>query len=434
MKKLDRLIEWVLYLFIFLLPWQTRLIIKEGFLNGGHWEWGTISFYALDFIFCLLFLLFCFKIIFEREQGKYRLPHKMFFLVALLLVYSLIGIFMAENKDLAFYGWLRLLEGAALFVFIQKINFSVVKAFWSFVFSGFVQLILAACQLITQNVFSSKWLGMAVQDSSKLGTSVVETADGRMLRLYGSFSHPNIFAGFLIFLIFILFVLYFSNKKSWQRIIILFTSSLATMALYFTYSRAAWVVLILSSLFLMIHILKKAPHNFRNPFFEFFGLILVIFIMFSGLTIRDFMVRAGASGRLEDISIKERIINFGRAEEVIKENFALGSGLGNYTQKVFDKYPNLNSWEYQPVANIYFLILAELSFIGLILFLIMVGFIFLRLGFNVFAPLFLSLLMMGLFDHWIFSLSFGILLFWLALGLLWKRCFMHELTGSEKIF
>jgi O-antigen ligase len=184
----------------------------------------------------------------------------------------------------------------------------------------------------------------------------------------------------------------------------------------------------------MIYIFKKAPRNFRNPFFEFFGLILVIFIMFSGLTFRDFMVRAGANGRLENISIQERVINFGRAEEVIRENFTLGSGLGNYTQKVFDKYPNLKSWEYQPVANIYVLILAELGFVGLILFLTMVGFIFLRLGFNAYGPLSLSLLIMGLFDHWIFSLSFGILLFWLALGLLWKRCFIHELTGSEKIF
>jgi O-antigen ligase len=434
MKKLNKLIEWVLYLFIFLLPWQTRLIVKEGFLNGGHWEWGTISFYALDFVFLFLFLLFCSKVIFKRKEEKCHLPHKIFFLIVLFLVFSLIGVLMAENKEIAFYCWLRLLEGAAFFVFIQKIDFSIVKAGWSFVFSGLIQIGLAIHQLITQHVFSSKWLGMAAQDSSQLGTSVVESAEGRMLRLYGSFSHPNIFAGFLIFLIFILFILYFSNKKSWQRIIILFTASMATITLYFTYSRAAWIVLVLSSIFLMILILKRAPQNFRNPFFEFFGLILVIFIMFSGLSIRDFITRAGGSGRLEVMSTQERVVNFGRAEEVIKENFILGSGLGNYTQKVFDKYPNLNSWEYQPVANIYLLILAELGFIGLILFLVIASFNFLRLGFTIYSPLLLSLLALGFLDHWIFSLSFGILLFWFALALVWKRCLIHELTGSEKIF
>lgn len=434
MKKLNKLIEYLFYLFIFLLPWQTRLIVKEGSLNGGHWEWGTFSFYALDFVFVLLLVLFCFKIIFDRSEEKCRLPHKMFFFVLLFLAFSFLGIFWAGNKELAFYWWLRFLEGAILFVFIQKISFSLIKAGWTFVLSGILQSILAIDQLISQKIFSTKWLGMAYQDSFQAGTSVVETADGRLLRLYGSFSHPNIFAGFLVFLIFVLFILYFSVKKFWQRGLILFLSSLMTMILYFTYSRAAWIALVLNVILLGIIIFKKAPKNFRQPFFEFFGLILIIFIMFSGLTFRDFMVRLEAQGRLENVSLNERIVNFDRTGELVKQNFLFGVGPGNYTQKVFDKYSDLQSWDYQPVANIYLLILAELGFIGLVLLLTMTSFIFLRLGFTIYSPLLTGLLFLGLFDHWLFSLSFGILLFWLALGLLWKRCQIHELTGQEKIF
>jgi O-antigen ligase len=434
MKKLNKLIEYLFYIFLFILPWQTRLIIHQGTLNGGPWEWGTISLYGSDLVFILLCLLFCLKIILDRHSEKKHLPRKMLSFVSLFLFFALASIFWANNHGLAFYWWLRLLEAIILFIFIQKITFSFNKACWSLVFAGLIQLGLAISQFITQHVFSSKWLGMAAQNVLQAGTSVVETAEGRMLRLYGSFSHPNIFAGFLVFLIFILFVLYFYNYQSWQKWIILFFASLMTMALYFTYSRAAWVALLVNFILLAILIFRKSPKNFRPPFLDFFGLVLIIFIMFSCFTARDFMARVSAQGRLENISLNQRIVNFDQAQEIVKENFLFGVGIGNYTQQLFNKFPNLDSWDYQPVANIYFLILAELGFIGLVLFLMTVLFGSLRLGFNIFSPLVFSLLTLGLFDHWIFSLSFGILLFWLALGLVWKRRRIHELTGQEDIF
>ena len=434
MRKLDKLIEWLFYLFLFLLPWQTRLIIKDGILNGGYWEWGTISFFAIDLVFIMISLFFCCRVIFTDQTENGRLPKKMMFFVLLFLTFSFVSIFWAENRVISFYHWLRLLEGVFLFIFIQKINFSIVRAGWSLVLAGLVQISLALVQFINQNVFSSKWLGIAAQNVFQVGVSVVETAEGRILRLYGSFSHPNIFAGYLVFLIFVLFVLYFSSKNFWQKNLILFISSLATMTLYFTFSRAAWISLLINLILLVIFIFKKAAKNFRTPFFEFFGLVLIIFVMFSVLTARDFLVRIEARGRLENISVKERMLNFDRGQEIVKKNFLLGVGLGNYSWELFKKYPNLTSWDYQPIANIYLLILAELGLVGLLLFLSMVLFVFLRLGFNVHTPILASLLFVGLFDHWLFSLSFGILLFYLALGLLWKRYQPHEVTGEENIF
>ena len=53
-----RIIEYGLYLLVFLLPIQTRWIIKPGELNGGYLEYGTVSLYITDIVLIALLLLF----------------------------------------------------------------------------------------------------------------------------------------------------------------------------------------------------------------------------------------------------------------------------------------------------------------------------------------------------------------------------------------
>jgi hypothetical protein len=82
--------------------------------------------------------------------------------------------------------------------------------------------------------------------------------------------------------------------------------------------------------------------------------------------------------------------------------------------------PNLQSWDYQPVHNIYLLILAELGIIGFILWLIPVLFLTKKSSF-ICSLLFIVILAISLFDHYFWTLYFGILLFWLTLGLMQKK-------------
>ena len=58
----------IMYLLAFLLPWQTRLIIKPGELNGGYSEYSTISLYASDLIIIGLFILLCIWLWFNRKK------------------------------------------------------------------------------------------------------------------------------------------------------------------------------------------------------------------------------------------------------------------------------------------------------------------------------------------------------------------------------
>ena len=44
----NRWFNWLLALFIFLLPWQARWIVDVPVVNGGVWEYGVTSLYATE--------------------------------------------------------------------------------------------------------------------------------------------------------------------------------------------------------------------------------------------------------------------------------------------------------------------------------------------------------------------------------------------------
>ena len=73
-SKIRAAIEYGLYLLVFLLPIQTRWIIKEGSINGGHWEYGTISLYGTDILLILLVFLFFVSKTIKNEIFSFNIP------------------------------------------------------------------------------------------------------------------------------------------------------------------------------------------------------------------------------------------------------------------------------------------------------------------------------------------------------------------------
>ena len=55
---LKKILDYLLMLFLFLLPWQTRWFYQSGSLNGGYWEYGTFSLYGTQILLWLIIILF----------------------------------------------------------------------------------------------------------------------------------------------------------------------------------------------------------------------------------------------------------------------------------------------------------------------------------------------------------------------------------------
>ena len=82
------------------------------------------------------------------------------------------------------------------------------------------------------------------------------------------------------------------------------------------------------------------------------------------------IARFQPSLRLEAKSITERQSSYGLVWPVFATNPITGVGIGGYTPALAQLQPNQPVWFYQPVHNTYFLILAELGLLGLVLWLV----------------------------------------------------------------
>lgn len=424
MFSLKQTIEYLFYFFIFLLPLQTRWIWHQGFINGGAWEYGTFSVYGTEILLWIILILFFWYLI-KSSKPKAQSPKLnsktliVFSLFGLILI-STLSILWAPSKYIAFYSSFLLIQAVALWIFIVRFPFDLNKAAWAFVSSGVTQSLLALWQFSTQNVYGSKWLGVASQNPFMLsGESVIETGLRRFLRAYGTFGHPNILGGFLVIAILLSIFLFFYSKNRTSQIIGLIFTIVNIMGLTLSFSRSAYLAFIVSTvLYLAFIFLFSKAHITRAVFFAamFIASALLLGIIFqSGIS-----PRFDGSLRLEKKSLDERGIYLKESIELIKSHPVLGLGKGNFTEAVRREInEEKKPWEYQPVHNIYLLVTSELGIFGIIFFIVFLFASFIRLyklPHHLGIALFSAILTIGFFDHYFWDLYSGILLFWLILG------------------
>jgi len=421
-----------LYLLVFLLPLQTRWIFKTGVIQGNYWEYGTYSFYIIDIFLGLLVSIFLMnkfgKLRFLKSNVNWRF---IWFFVSLLELFVFISILFATDFTLAFYGYLRFLASLSLFFLILQIKFDTIKLYWSLSLSGAVQSVVAMQQFAMQKISANKWLGMATQNSAQAGTSVVETELRRWLRAYGTLSHPNIIGGFLAIVLIINIVLYFkvwekfnqSNDRQY-RIYILFSLILIilnTVGLLLTFSRTAWLAFLIGLLLLIPWAVDRYHKWGAIMITKVIFIVIVTALATIMIFTEPFQTRWQASQRLEKLSLTQRKDYYQDARQIINKHWLTGVGVKNYGQAVFNEINGQrSSYEYEPVHNTLLLIWAEIGFGGVAVFVVMLIYLFAgsmnkKKYFS--ACLIFALTMLLIFDHWLWSMVFGLYFFWLVVGL-----------------
>jgi O-antigen ligase len=441
-EKTQKLIEYGLYLLVFLLPIQTRWIIRAGELNGGYWEYGTISLYATDILLIGLILVFAFEEF--RAQKVMNYNHRVkpyWWIIAGLELIVFIFIFVANEKLISIYTYARFLLGIGLFWLIKGAHYERLKLILLFLFGIFFQAVLGIWQFLTQSSFASKWLGMAEHDPINLGVSVIETLSvdpstslgaGRWLRAYGGMDHPNIMGGLLVVGILLAIGILIKKRSTENKVlyyITFFFLQFFLFALFFTFSRGAWLGLIIGFLImLMIAVYKKLLIVQKKLLILLIIISLPLFVLYS-LNEELVKTRLITKTRLENKSNTERIASLNESITIIKDNLFFGTGIGNYTSAIYEKNNKELVFYYQPVHNVYLLVLAELGLIGLLLFLGLLQYLFNKTYqiiktekqeiYNI--GLFFAMIIIFLFDHWWWSLHFGVFLYWFLFGLMLRE-------------
>lgn len=445
LKKIThKLFSISVYLFIFLIPWQTRLILNTGMLGDAVWEYGTRSLYATDILFILIVLLWI--IDHNRKENKEHKKSPVLFLAVLLVIIALLSITWSSNTTITGYMILKLIEGVMIVFILADKKIKITTALWVIFLAGIVQSVFAYGQFMMQYIPASKWLGLSEHAPQIPGDIVVETITERWLRAYGSFPHPNMLGGFLLLALFAGAGLAVSHKRK-QRIVAFAGSLIIAFGIFITFSRSAWFALIVGMVLLGV---ASYHHSQRFTTWAWIGSILILFITQTALAPDLVFSRWEQQVRLEQQSTESRQLYVEQAKQLLKkDNWIFGVGYGNYTYSIYKHIDNSHpGWAYQPVHFTPMLVLAELGVFGLITYALLFLTIFASVlrhitkneyhtgiqhhQFLVLALLGTLLFIIGFFDHYFWTLHSGIMMFWMVIGL-WHKMWLEAETDSKKI-
>lgn len=457
MNKLAKIIEYLFYAFIFILPWQTRWIWHSGNLGEGISQYLTLSLYCsqiLLWVVLVLGLIYCWKNHTKEDRLLNVKLFNFYILGGAFFLLTLLSLVFAHDKLVGWNYFFMLLQGGLLILLIINFKFSLRKIGLAFVAAGVIQSLLAIYQFLIQAVFASKWLGMAEQVLSTGGTAVVESTGLRWLRAYGAFSHPNILGGYLAVSLIMLIVLIFLENDKRIGYFLWASLPVISFALFFTFSKSAWLALGIGLFFILLFVWTSQDRWIK---FIYSQILLIMFLsvaIFAFLYQEPLLARVESVGRLENKSGQERVLYFNQAKNLIIQNWYKGVGLGNYTSALYanlsDKQP---SWYYQPVHNVYLLIATEVGLAGFVFFMLFIIQLFREIYYFKYteysgliavlhmvkekvirefycerlywflgsATIFLMLLVIMVFDHYLWTQYFGIMLGSFSLGLLLKQ-------------
>jgi len=401
------------YLLLFLIPANLakHFPISSSYISGILVDYLIPTLYLTDILIITLLVLWLIDILKSPQQltlpltKHFKLPHPLIVFFILLLP----SIFLASKTTPVVYKLIKYLEFILLALWIKSQQLKTDKIIAILTASTLFQSLLALTQWFKQSSVASFWfLGEQPYNQATFNIDKIIWFNGALkIPPLATFPHPNILAGFLaLTLPLILYQLLKAKSRSYFPIITLITG---TMALFLTFSLSAWLAFLLIGLpaVLLLHFSPKfiRPVKF---IFIYLGIFLISFSFaskFSFLAPQSSFTRRSQLGKI--------------ALQMIQYRPLTGIGLNNFTITM-EQYGFVTATTrfLQPVHNVYLLVLAETGFIG---FLGLVFLIFKALTKpkqNIFLIPLLSLLFIGLFDHYPLTIQQGSLLFFTFLAFL----------------
>ncbi|MFA4872863.1 MAG: O-antigen ligase family protein [Patescibacteria group bacterium] len=441
----SRMLNWLFPLFAFLLPLQTRWIIRDEVVGTSAWEYGRISLYGFDAaLIVIAALIIIRKVIKSRahqNQGNDNVHHAgrrsatpLFTLLGVL--FMAYEWYFALDPMLTLIVVLRLgLIGIAMGYVFHAEPLLVRRTLAAFVVAMMISSGLGVAQFIAQDdLVSSKWLGLAPQEASTLGVSVVEATGGRWLRGHGTMPHPNALGGFaaLAFTLFLVLRTTSSNVQESSRPLIIWCESAFMIAapliliagVITSVSRAAMIAWAVSLAIFLWQRIQRQAVVFNARFFMTVAAGTIIVLLFA---LPALSVRLRGQGRLESLSFTKRAAAFTQALAVSRDHWATGTGLGGITVAMRVRFPALPIWDIQPVHNVPVLLAVELGVGGLLI--LSIGLLFIRKIFNFsrcsgipragqfsifkigpWSSVIACLLVLAMLDHYLWTLAAGLYL------------------------
>lgn len=373
------------------------------------------TLYLTDILIIFIFI-FSFTKILKLIFRKYIFK---FFLLLVFILFLLISVSVSKNPMAGLFGILKFIEFSYLGVFIYFNLKQINKKTIAYILSvGIIsESLLALAQYSNQGSLQGLFyfFGERSFNGQTLGIANVSINGALVLRPYGTFPHPNVLAGFLD----IAMIIFLSFRKNISKYFIFIVLCIGTIGIIISFSRSAtlaWFLFVIS--FFALSIVEKYKKTKLNPrVFSYKNSFLIILttLVLSIFFISIFGQRF-TSIKLTDESIVQRESLINQSVVMISKDPIFGVGINNFINNL---NPSFNtSLLLQPVHNIFLLTFSQTGLIGLGLLLL----IFFKGIINSIRPrisiyklgLILSVIFIGILDHYFFTIQQGQLLFTLV--------------------
>ncbi len=432
--SLSNIAHYGFLVFIFLLPFQTVFLLRESFIDGEKWQYGTIGVYGVDI---LLMVILGLTLVQWRGSIKYVW-------LLLLILWAGLSVFWATDQVLASSFFVKLLLASVIF-FLASLSDGVKirQIIFVLLVAGVVQSGIGIAQFLSQQSWDSTLLGMSTHPVFQAGSSVLKIDDGRFLRAYGTFPHPNMLGGFLaVVLVLGLSYATFVRKQGasgereeskYHLSLIPYPLSSATylssliiilLGLILSFSRTAWLGALLGIGVIGLYAFRRPDRQVTRGFLKILLALGLASLVFGSILHDQVFPRFDRETIEREGSVSERVQSLRDASMIIGEgNVLLGTGAGNFTTEMIRRQPERPVWGIQPAHNVFVLVLAELGVVGLLLFGIFVYSLFWgsQQRTVVMTAVLLVLVPSLLLDHWLWSSHFGLFFLFLLLGLAQSR-------------
>lgn len=395
--------------------------LKESSVMGVRIDYLSIIFYLTD----LVWLGWVIK---NKETKKILNSKSLNFTNLIILLFVGVNIIFSGARWVALYRWLRIGQWWLTIKLVNKnkkeiLNYLIKIVPWWIIVESFLGL----AQIINGGSLNGIWwwLGERRFTYGGIGIAQFRILDQAWIRAYGTFSHPNSLAGFLL-----LAWLWLKSsvlrapplkKGGLFRVWYWVVNWSAVMGIVLSGSRIVWgltiVLLVVEEILKTKNNAKKGtvatvPSKIIGKILLYIGIICIILGVISvNYRLSDFV------GGWDTDSIEKRELLALSAIKMIKKTPLFGVGAGNFVVNL-PKFPVGNFYWRQPVHNIFLLVWSEIGILGIMLLFFNFRWLILRVSKKRFWWLLVIVGITGLFDHYWLTLPQNSWLLAIILGLI----------------
>ena len=337
--------NFLLILFLLLIPTQ---------LGKHFWpDWSSVLGIRIDYLSPTLYLVDIvwlvwvmvktitnYKLIITNWKKSFSFENLILILVVIL------NVLVANNRWVAIYKWIRVGQWWITYKIVKNQKLKV-KSLFKLIIPCWIigETLLGLAQIISgQNLGGIfYWLGERRFNFNTVGIAQMSVVGEGILRAYGTFSHPNSLAGFILVV-----WLWWSRYKN-KNILYWMVWWMGLVGIIISGSRVVWV---LTGIILIKDI------NWKKILLAGLVVLGMLWILSWNYRVSDFV------GGWDVNSLDKRLNLNLSALGMIRENTMLGVGAGNFLVRLPQYQWNRQFYWLQPVHNIVLLIVAEIGVLG----------------------------------------------------------------------